>query len=218
MSDSQLPFCVWRRLTSCVVVLIREVWGRCVGGIRYDIVCAQSCSVAVDIPNNRTLLRFRVFKRPRRLPRRPRPPSAMLCSSSPLSTADCADRTPLRFFIVSTGSESSALRDGNPTHPRSCRLPLVHRVRASPLRRPPRGAGPCRYTLAGCHGTVVQTRSTVSAIQNRARALRFRNSLLYCSSCGSFCKSSFALTVRFNLDGPSTEVTSPSATGSLFQV
>ena len=66
-------------------------------------MCAQSRSVAVDIPDNRTLLRFRVLKRPRRLPRRPRPPTAMLCSSS----ADCADWTPLRFFKVATGSESS---------------------------------------------------------------------------------------------------------------
>ena len=31
----------------------------------------------------------------------------MLCSSSPLRTADCANWTPLRFFNVATGSESS---------------------------------------------------------------------------------------------------------------
>ena len=45
--------------------------------------------------------------------------------------------------------------------------------------------------------------------------LRFRFSLLCHSSRGSFCKSSSALTVRFSLDGPSTEVTSPSSTSPL---
>ena len=77
-----------------------------------------------------------------------------------------------------------------------------------------RRAGPCRHTLAGCHGIGVQTRSTgpaldtrtVSARQNQKTwsgtstwletiaqvcpNLRFRFSLLYRLSRGSFCKSS----------------------------
>ena len=41
-------------------------------------MCAQSRSIAVDIQDNRTLLRLRVFTRPRHLPHRPRPPSAAM--------------------------------------------------------------------------------------------------------------------------------------------
>ena len=67
MADSHLPYCVWRHLTSCVGVLSREVWGWLVGGVRCVAVCAQRCFVSVDIPENRTLLRSRVLKRPRRL-------------------------------------------------------------------------------------------------------------------------------------------------------
>ena len=89
-----------------------------------------------------------------------------------------------------------------------------------------------------CHGIVVQTRSTapcsghtdticdaepehwewaskwLEAIARVCPSLRFRFSLLYRSSRGSFCKSSIVLIVRFSLDGPPMEVTSPSATGS----
>ena len=68
----------------------------------------QPCAPKVDpslwtLQTTKTLLRFSVLKRPRR----PRPLSAMLCWSSPLSTVACADWTPLRFFKVATGSESS---------------------------------------------------------------------------------------------------------------
>ena len=70
MAETHLPYCVWRHLTSCVSVLSREVWGWCVGGVRCVTVCAHRCFVSVDIPDNRTLLRFTVLKRPRR-PRLP---------------------------------------------------------------------------------------------------------------------------------------------------
>ena len=56
------------------------------------------------------------------------------------------------------------------------------------------------------------TSTRPGAIARVCSNLRFRFSLLYRSSRSSFCES-----FRFSLGGPSMEVTSPSATGSLSQ-
>ena len=79
--------------------------GWCVGGVRYDTVCAQSCSVAVDMPDNTTLLRFRVLKM---TTMSTPPPTASqrdaVLHCSPLSTARTAQTGRL--------SDSSKLRQG----------------------------------------------------------------------------------------------------------
>ena len=95
--------------------------------------------------DNRTLLRRRVLKRPRRLLHHQRPPSAMLCSSSPLSTVDCADWTPLRFIKVATGSEFSGRNwslGGRPMHRHRSLPTALCRARAGSRLQPTPAAAP----------------------------------------------------------------------------
>ena len=79
--------------------------GKCGDGVSEECdttPCAPKVAPSLWTFHNRIVLRFRMFKRPRR----PRPPCAMLCSGSLLSTVPCADWTPLRFFTVPTAESS----------------------------------------------------------------------------------------------------------------
>ena len=75
---------------------------------------------------------------------------------------------------LAPAARNCTLRVSNPTHPRSCCLPLQS-ANTSPPEFAPRRAGPSGHTWAGRHGFGVLTRSvapvqedrTASAIQNQ---------------------------------------------------
>ena len=81
--------------------------------------------------------------------------------SSPTSRA-CGKSTVQKG--LAPASKGRALRMGNPTHPRSCRLPLVQCASISAWESAPRRSGPRRHARAGCLGVVVQTKSAAFAL------------------------------------------------------
>ena len=137
----------------------------------------------------------------------------------------CAGRTGLSW-------EELQIRNAQ-SYP-SKKSPLIHGANISAQENAPRRAGPCRQSKDWCHGIDAQAEPAAPALDIRT-VLRFRTrtlrvghrhgrrlfivrvstnlcsrlSPLYRSCHDSFCKSSSVRSVRFSLDGPSTEVPIP---------